>query len=326
MGDYTDSPTKLADSTPTASASAVSSVPVSNPQADPNLPDPNRPISTIPADSQVQPVSKPELQPDQVLEGSASASIIPPADSTPTATDSADLQPSVPISTQSPESPQVPGAPVATVLPTPEPQLSPSPTPPEAPKESVIQDHSSPNQPSKVQPEAPQNTPVIRVESTTPQSAGIKPEPPQGTQNAPSADVKLPETPKSSFGDLMGTPADLSEEPAIHIDPIEAPTTIPETPAPSAQSSDPISSVSSDQQKEESTQRRQRANEVRTQKKNENLEKIITFVQNKGKATNLDIRDFLHISQTTATDYLHTLVNSGKLRKEGKAKATIYSL
>ena len=167
-----------------------------------------------------------------------------------------------------------------------------------------------------MQPEAPKDTSVVQAENTPPQSAGIKPEPPQGTQNAPSTDSKPPESPKpTSFGDLMGTPADLAEEPAIHIDPIEAPK---ET-TPASQSSD-------QQQKEEFTQRRQRANAVRKQKKDGNLVQILEFVQKKGIVKNLDVRDFLHISQTTATDYLHTLVNSGKLKKEGKAKATSYSL
>lgn len=292
MGDYTDSPVPSADSTSTASASAV-----------PNAPDPNRPVSTIPADSSqasdsAQP--KPADPVDQVFEATASATVIPPADS----------QPAAPILPQSPESPQPSDAPVQVVPPTQvEPQSPPVFTPPEAPKESGIQEPSPSNQPPQVQPEAPKNTPVIRVENVPSQSAGIKPEPPQGAQNAPSADSKPPESPKSSFGDLMGIPADLSAEPAIHIDPIEAPT------AP------PVSD-----EKEASAIHRQRAVEARKQKREENLTQVLELAQKKGKIDNLDVRDFLHISQTTATDYLRTLVISGKLRKEGKAKATVYSL
>ena len=302
MGDYTQVPTPPADSVATASA-----------QPDSPVPDPNRPLSTIPADS---PPASPSSQPkpadsvDQVFEATASAEIIPPADlQTPIpaaspSSSSADPSPVVP------SAPVVPEVPAQIVPPTQAESQPPSVSmPSETPKQSDIQDHSPSNQPSQVQPEAPQNTPVVRVENVPSQSAGIKPEPPQGTQNAPSADVKLSETPKTSFGDLMGTPADLSEEPAIHIDPIEAPTT---PPVPN--------------EKEVSALHRQRAVEARKQKREENLVKILELAQKKGKVDNLDVRDFLHISQTTATDYLHTLVNSGKLKKEGKAKATKYSL
>ncbi len=350
MGDYTQVPTPPADPVATPSA-----------QPDAPVPDPNRPVSTIPADSSEatppahpppadsvsQPVPEPKLQPDQVFEASASADVIPPADPSPA--------PTVPV---------VADVPVQVVPPTQaEPQSQPVSTPVEPPKESSIQDHSPSNQPSQAQPEAPADTPVIQVENTPSQSAGINPEPLEVTQNTPPADSKPPESPKtsfgdlsapvqpvpsttppvvisppqpssppasqsqpipppveipqpvSSFGDLMEKPADLSEEPAIHIDPIEAP-----------KETTPASLSSDQQQKEEFTQRRQRANAVRKQKKDGNLVQILEFVQKKGIVKNLDVRDFLHISQTTATDYLHTLVSSGKLKKEGKAKATMYSL
>ncbi len=298
MGDYTQVPTPPAD--PVATASAQPDFPIS---------DPNRPIFTIPADS---PQATPSAQPkpadpvDQVFEASASAKITPPADLTVTASGSEDLQPTVPISPQSPAPLEVP---VQAASSQSEPQSPPVFTPSEVPKVDDIQDHSPSNPPSQVQPEAPKNTPVIHVENIPSQSAGIKPEPLEGTQNTISADPKPPESPKSSFGDLMGTPAELSEEPAIHIDPIEAPTTPPVF-----------------NEKEASAIHRQRAVEARKQKREENLAKILELAQKKGTIDNLDVRDFLHISQTTATDYLHTLVNSGKLKKEGKAKATVYSL
>ena len=161
-----------------------------------------------------------------------------------------------------------------------------------------------------MQPEAQKDTPVVQVENTPSQSAGIIPKPLEATQNTIPADSKSPiEPPKSSFGDLMGKLSDLSVEPDIHIDPIEAPT------AP------PISD-----EKEVSALHRQRAVEARKQKREENLAQILELAQKKNKIDNLDVRDFLHISQTTATDYLRSLVNSGKLRKEGKAKATKYFL
>mgnify|MGYP001611881038 FL=1 len=311
-----------ADSVSTASASAVPSVPVSNPPADPIAPDPNRPVSTIPADSTQTPtpVQPSQADPvDQVFEASASAQITPPADPEASASGSIDSSPPVPQPPQVPQQSDV-QAPVASPAPT-ETQSPPVSVQPEVPKESSIHDPSSSNEPSQVQPEAPKDVPVTQVENTPPQSAGIIPEPPQDTQNAPSADVKVPESPKTSFGDLMGTPADLSEEPAIHIDPIEAPPIAPATP-PVA----PPTQPTEENQQAALAIRRQHATEARKQKREENLAKVIELAQKKGKIDNLDVRDFLHISQTTATDYLHTLVNSGKLKKEGKAKATVYFL
>ena len=328
MGDYTQVPNPPAD-------------PVATPSAQPDFPvlDPNRPVSTIPADSTqtptpvqpspadpVQPVSEPPLQGDQVFEATASADVIPPADSEATASGSIDSSPPVP---QSPQPPQVPQqsdvqAPAASPVLT-EPQSPPVSIPVDPPKESDIQEPAPSNQPSQVQPEAPKDMPVVQVENTPPQSAGIKPEPPQGTKNIPSADIKIPETPKSSFGDLMGKPSDLSVEPAIHIDPIEAPTTPPVTPT-SPPIVTPPPQPTEENQQAALALRRQHAIQARKQKRDENLDQILELAQKKGTVKNLDVRDFLHISQTTATDYLRTLVNSGKLKKEGKAKATTYSL
>lgn len=341
MGDYTDSPSQSASSSAMSSASPASSILASNPPTDPVIPDSNRPDSTIlagsphatpsakpaPADSQVQPVPTPELQPNLVLEGSASASIIPPADSTSMATGSADLQPATPISPQSPESPQLSDTPAPTATPAPEESQSlPVSVSPEAPKESSIQDTSQPNPPPQVQQDVQVSAPSessVPVDQSPKESATIEPKPLDDTQNTISADSKPLESPKSSsFGDLIANPSDLSEEPAIHIDPIESPKSTPEQ----STFSSPNPSISVDQQGEASDQRRLHANEVRKQKKEDNLGKILEFVQQKGKASNFDIRDFLHVSQSTTTGYLRILVNSGKLKKEGKAKATKYFL
>lgn len=351
MGDYTQVPTSPADPVATPSA-----------QPDPPASDPNRPVSTIPADplqtsSPVQ--SSPADPVDQVFEATASPEITPSVDPTSTATDSADLQPGVPISPQVSDTP----APTASPVPT-EPQVLLPPTPPEALKESDIQHQPPPNQPSQVQPEAPKDAPVVHVETTPSQSAEIKSEPLDGTQNTPSADSKPPESPKTSFGDLSATvqpvpsapppvvmtplqpsapsapqpqptppaevpwsvssfgalmdkPSDLSEAPALHIDPIEPPKKEPEVPI-SPQTPQPplVDAVSL----------RQKSILARKQNREENLARIMELAQKKGIINNLDVRDFLHISQTTATEYLHTLVSSGKLKKEGSAKATKYFL
>lgn len=70
--------------------------------------------------------------------------------------------------------------------------------------------------------------------------------------------------------------------------------------------------------------RRQKANQTRQTKKEDNLTKIEKLMTEKGKINNDDVCDFLHVSQSTASNYLKDLVNQGKIKIEGKGKATIY--
>ena len=230
------------------------------------------------------------------------------------------------------------------------------PESPEATGGSTIKDSLPSDQPSHVQPVSPEPIPSVeatQVPVTASQSAEIKPEPLQDIQNAPSADLpseasaKLgSSSPKSSFGEIMygsgkpdslpvvpqptasSTPAkttfgDLNPsitpvEPTINIEPVKPPKAEPSPISPSLPLSPPSVSPSASLH--------QKATQVRQQKRGEHLAKILTLIQQKGKVKNEDIRDFLHVSQTTATDYLHTLVQSGKIKKSGKAKATVYSL
>lgn len=80
----------------------------------------------------------------------------------------------------------------------------------------------------------------------------------------------------------------------------------------------------SDRLNAEKIVRLQSANQKRTQRKSENLNKIQTLAQTKGVIDNRVVRDLLHVSQSTATSYLKELVNRGVLRIEKKAKATVY--
>ena len=68
------------------------------------------------------------------------------------------------------------------------------------------------------------------------------------------------------------------------------------------------------------------ANRIKAERVAASLNKILTFASQKPEFNNLDIRDYLHISQSTATSYLSKLVNSGRLKKSGKSKYTKYSL
>ena len=68
---------------------------------------------------------------------------------------------------------------------------------------------------------------------------------------------------------------------------------------------------------------KKKADEARTQRRKDNLNKIIELAGKK-EINNQDVRDLLHVSQSTATDYLTELSKSGRLKSEKKARATIY--
>ena len=76
--------------------------------------------------------------------------------------------------------------------------------------------------------------------------------------------------------------------------------------------------------KVELDQRRQKANQTRTDQRNERLNKIVSFVQSHGPINNQDVRELLHVSQSTATDYLKSLVSRGILKMEKKSNFTTY--
>lgn len=67
-----------------------------------------------------------------------------------------------------------------------------------------------------------------------------------------------------------------------------------------------------------------KGNQVKKAKRDEAIQKIYSFAQEKKRITNEQVRDLLHVSQSTASDYLSDLVNRGMLKVEGKGKATVY--
>lgn len=70
--------------------------------------------------------------------------------------------------------------------------------------------------------------------------------------------------------------------------------------------------------------RRQKANQARQTKREENLMRIEKLVEQKKQINNDDVRELLHVSQSTATEYLQTLVNRGTIKSGGQGKATVY--
>ncbi|MBI4089122.1 MAG: hypothetical protein HY424_00240 [Candidatus Levybacteria bacterium] len=68
---------------------------------------------------------------------------------------------------------------------------------------------------------------------------------------------------------------------------------------------------------------KKKANEARSQKKKDHLDRIVELAKKK-EINNQDVRDLLQVSQSTATNYLTELTKSGRLKSEKKAKAKVY--
>lgn len=158
----------------------------------------------------------------------------------------------------------------------------------------------------------------------------------------------LPQSPQSPLSPQSPEPPDLSpdlsvEPPSPSPSPISpqssgpssepTPTPVPSTPP--NPSDPPVTAPSADQEeavkqqavamfdarlKENSI----KGNQAKKAKRDEAIQKIFTFAQEKKRITNEQIRDLLHVSQSTATDYLSQLVSRGMLKTEGKGKATVY--
>lgn len=71
--------------------------------------------------------------------------------------------------------------------------------------------------------------------------------------------------------------------------------------------------------------RRLKANEARQTKREEHLMQIEKLIEVKKQINNQDVCDLLHVSQSTATNYLTNLVKRGTIKLKGKGKATTYS-
>lgn len=81
-----------------------------------------------------------------------------------------------------------------------------------------------------------------------------------------------------------------------------------------------------DKLKAEQDQRRVLANQARSQRKSDKLNRIMEFMRTKQSVSNEDVQKLLHVSQSTATNYLSQLTSSGMLKREGIRGGTKYSL
>lgn len=67
------------------------------------------------------------------------------------------------------------------------------------------------------------------------------------------------------------------------------------------------------------------SNQIRKQKREDNLNKVLELVKLKGEVNNLEVRDLLKVSQSTASYYLTELTKKGVLKIKNKGRSTVYT-
>jgi murein DD-endopeptidase MepM/ murein hydrolase activator NlpD len=164
-------------------------------------------------------------------------------------------------------------------------------------------------------------TPEIETPPTKEQKPPEETKPPETTQ--PTQEQPKPEeTQRPSVEEVP--PIKYEPEKPVEQTQQPQPTVQPqrhEIPQPSAEE---IQKQVDEKLKVELDVRRLKANQARQTKREENLMKIEKLIQEKKQINNDDVRELLHVSQSTATDYLQILVDRGTIKPEGRGKATIY--
>ena len=131
-------------------------------------------------------------------------------------------------------------------------------------------------------------------------------------QETPPVEEQKPPEPVTPQPEVKQEPPKSEETQTPPIEEVPPPIKLePEKPAEQPQipqvSGEEIQKQVDEKFKIELNSRRQKANEARSQKKEDHLTKIFEWVRDKKVVTNEDVRDFLHVSQSTATNYLTLL-------------------
>lgn len=154
------------------------------------------------------------------------------------------------------------------------------------------------------------------------------------TQDTPATDQPVvQESPKVEEQPTETPPVETpTEEPKVEPAP-EVPET-PQTPEPPKEETKQEEKISSSPEPEtpkppETPQvnldeLRAKANKERQDRKQQHLSEVEKLAKSK-QISNDNVRELLHVSQSTATNYLEELTRQGKLKKSGKAKGTTYS-
>ncbi len=148
-----------------------------------------------------------------------------------------------------------------------------------------------------------------------------KEEPKQETTETPPVQTPPAEEQKPPEETKPPEPVVQQPEPTINIEP-EKPV---EQPPPVVIDQTEIQKQVDEKLKVELDARRLKANQARQTKREENLMRIEKLIEEKKQTNNNDVCDLLHVSQSTATNYLEDLVKRGTIKLNGKGKATTYS-
>ncbi len=187
---------------------------------------------------------------------------------------------------------------------------------------------------------SPENqTPSIHSIPPIPSSPPPVSFPPPVSTQPPQSDQSQPVIPPTSFGDLIKdieiTPPSIPEaqrsvEQQQSTQPPQPPlssqSTQSPTPPPSPVSPQSDLSAEALAKADQLSLRRQKANQVRSQKKENHLNKIMELVQNTKTISNTDIQRLLHVSQSTATNYLAELSQRSLLKRQGIRGGAKYTL
>ena len=162
---------------------------------------------------------------------------------------------------------------------------------------------------SEIQPQSPEEKQPDLSEEKSEESV-ISPPSSQEPQPPVSPESQLPQSP---------LPAEVSTEAGVSP---QAPQ-VPQVTQPEITEAE-IQRLAEEKVKAQWQQYQPKGNPAKQAEKEASLQKVFIFAQEKKRITNAQVRDLLHISQSTATHYLSALVQRGMLRVEGKGKATVY--
>lgn len=165
---------------------------------------------------------------------------------------------------------------------------------------------------------ADEDTSQLPVEPTTPPEAATAPAEAEATQSEPEtqtaqipASEPLPSEPPPSHEATAGQSEPNAPEP-----PQAASTPVATAPA----------STSAPQATHPARDLLVKARATIQDRKHKKLEKILEFLNTKGKITNDEVEKLLHVSDATATRYLSALEKEGKIQQVGKTgKAVEYT-
>jgi len=169
-------------------------------------------------------------------------------------------------------------------------------------------------------------TPPIE-EQEPPEQPPQETKPPETPQEPVQEQSKSEENQQPQQPPVIETPPPIQYEPEKPAEQSQPPQIPPNPQSPEVPPSSPeeIQKQVDEKLATELEARRLKANQARQTKREEHLMQIEKLIEEKKQINNQDVCDLLHVSQSTATNYLSDLVKRGTIKLNGKGKATTYS-